>query len=448
MTPEPRRSKASACAMGLDARADTGGEDTPARHGESPKLRGLGSQGSRLSKRNALEDGKPLGRPDSPRPRHRLLVFGLSMRIGSLSLLLTGLFACPAFAMGQSATDAAVKLSWVRSESALDCIGPSALESELAERMGKNPFEGTAGQWIEGYASRADGGYEVQLFERDANGKTIGSRRFTEQSDNCRELDDAIELAIALIIDPNVKLSARASPHRQALPVEHNESRPAQPSSQAASAPPAPLSPLKLSPVPKSTLIDVVAKPSPVLRLHDAPTKGGAEVARSSDLSAAAFVIEGLLPGATGGVELGTRFSEGLLALRLGLRFSPERSPGSQLGDFGFGATLFNLGGCALWKGPRLEWLNCLEAGAGAIHVTVYRPSPLEPGDRLFKFAGIESGLSVRLRGPVWLDTRLFALVPLGRWDFRLIENGQSQSIFRQSWFMPGAAIGLSVRIF
>lgn len=100
-----------------------------------------------------------------------------------------------------------VRLSFVRAENASDCISAPVLEQEIARRMGRDPFVGPARQWIEGIVTRNRGYYEVQLFERDARGKTLGVRRLREVADDCRKLDDAVELAIALIIDPTAKLA-------------------------------------------------------------------------------------------------------------------------------------------------------------------------------------------------------------------------------------------------
>jgi hypothetical protein len=363
------------------------------------------------------------------------------MSIRSLSSVLLALSASPALAVGSSSQLPATKLSWVRAESALDCLSSDALEAELVERMGKNPFEGTPGQWIEGYVVRVEGQFVVELSERDENGKSIGSRTFTEPSESCRALDDAIELAIALIIDPNVKLAQRSTARRHGSQAELAEppygERPAT-AKQSASGPAA------------ATVFRVA--PAPTRRLHVARTQVHSGATGDARLSAAGVLIGYLLPNAAPGIEMGARFGAGLGALRLGMMLVPEQRSSSDFGDFGFGATLFNLSGCARLSQSRVEWLSCLELGAGTIHVTVHRPAPLEPGDRFMGFTGVESGVSVRILGPLWLDTRLFGLVPFGRWDFRLVEveNGHSSSsrVFLQSPFMPGAAVGLSARIF
>ena len=74
-------------------------------------------------------------------------------------------------------------------------------------RMGYDPFTGPARQWIEAAVAEQGDTFEVQLFERDSGGSTLGSRVLHEKGPDCHKLDDAIVLAIALIIDPRVHLA-------------------------------------------------------------------------------------------------------------------------------------------------------------------------------------------------------------------------------------------------
>jgi hypothetical protein len=364
------------------------------------------------------------------------------MRIGRSLTLVLALCAGPALARGEGSSRPAVRLSWVRSESALDCLSPVMLERELVERMGRDPFEGTPSQWIEGYVARGQGRLEVQLFERDEAGRTIGSRIFSEEAENCRSLDDAIELAIALIIDPNVRLAERAKLQAPASTV----------------TPPLPKATRPSEPRPARRCI--VAKPAPCVCAprraarqsctcpsRDEPAQGNATKLRYADLSAGGLVMTGLFPVAAPGVELSATVGTRLGAVRLGMQLLPERRPNSEFGDYGYGATLFHLGACVPWTFSRLQWLNCLALGMGAIHVTVHRPLPLNPGDRLLGTGSLESGLSVQIAGPVRLDTRLFGIVPFGRADFHVLSQTGSRRIFLQSYIVPGAAIGISVRL-
>jgi hypothetical protein len=310
------------------------------------------------------------------------------------------------------------------------------------ERMGRDPFEGTPSQWIEGYVSRVKARLEVQLFERDEAGNTIGSRTFSEQAENCRALDDAIELAIALIIDPNAQLAERVKLHAQTATVVRV---PPQQASKQVPLPvprciPTRLAPCVCPPPPAPT-------PTPPCASHDEPARKSATTQRYAELSAAAVVMSGLVPVVAPGLEVSATLAARPGALRLATQLLPERRPNTELGDYGYGATLFHLGACVPWTFSRLEWLNCLGVGGGAVHVTVHRPLPLNPGDRVLGFGSLDSGLSVQILGPIRLDTRLFAIVPLGRSDFRVVSETGSRRIFLQSHIVPGAAIGISGRL-
>lgn len=143
------------------------------------------------------------------------LINPLAMWFGRPNLaLLVALFAIPAQA--EEASAHGVRLSFVRAENASGCIPLTALEREITRRMGRDPFVGSPRQWIEGVATRKGNYYEIQLFERDAAGRTVGSRRLGEATADCRKLDDAIELAVALIIDPAARLAPFVAPETSA----------------------------------------------------------------------------------------------------------------------------------------------------------------------------------------------------------------------------------------
>lgn len=188
------------------------------------------------------------------------------MWFGRLNVALVAVLAAiPARAEQGSAHG--VRLSFVRAENASGCIPLTVLERELTRRMGRDPFVGSPRQWIEGVATRKGSYYEIQLFERDAAGHTVGSRRLGEATTDCRKLDDAIELAVALIIDPTARLAPLAAPEASAgaagTPgVQLPTSAPSPSEAAQASAP--------LSRAASSTL------PTPNVRDEDASPKGAA----------------------------------------------------------------------------------------------------------------------------------------------------------------------------
>lgn len=346
------------------------------------------------------------------------------MRFGWTTVAL-GLALAAAAARAQSAPADGVRLSFVRAQSAADCIAAPALEREIVRRMGRDPFAGPARQWIEGVVALGAGFYEVQLFERDAEGRTLGTRTLREASGDCKKLDDAIVLAIALIIDPSATL-APALPATPASPPASVTARPSIPFSYGDSVP--------LFPVARR------AAATPI----NPNTHAG-----SGFVGADFVVLGGVLPGAAPGVEVVTRQpleSKQRISLRASAMFLPEKRRADAVGDFGYGLTALELGACAGQPGEQFTWFGCGAWGMGAVHAVVHSPAPLEPGDRLWAALRIEAGLALRLVGPVWLEARAFDLIAARRWQFRVtLDDSTRQQAFAQSALMPGAAIGLAL---
>src|SRR5690606_18987279 len=82
------------------------------------------------------------------------------------------------------------------------CISRQEIVSKVRRRLGTDPFTGEPGQWLEGVIRREGHSWTATLYERDAEGNTLGTREFQSESEDCRELDEAIVLMVALLIDP------------------------------------------------------------------------------------------------------------------------------------------------------------------------------------------------------------------------------------------------------
>jgi hypothetical protein len=343
------------------------------------------------------------------------------------------------------------RLSFVRAENATECIAAPDIEREVTRRMGRDPFAGPARQWIEGTVELRGAYYEVQLYERNADGRTLGMRRLREAAIDCHKLDDAVVLAIALIIDPTARLAPalpvantggtmRSAPSLTADDVTHrlNDDRTAGAAAQAA------------RPTDAAGRVRRPNAASPRGVRHDAPTPTGIS-ARSpaAFVTADAVVVSGILPGVAAGAELVTRLpldAQRRMALRLSALFLPEKRPHPGGGDdLGYGLTALEVGACAGTPGDRVAWYGCSALGVGAIHAVVHNPAPYEPGDRLWMAMRFEAGLLLRVAGPVWVETRLFDLLAPRRWEFRVKIDDKREPVFVQSLFMPGAALGLGL---
>jgi hypothetical protein len=98
-----------------------------------------------------------------------------------------------------------VALHWTRAPGAESCIGPTELAQRIEARLGRAVFEpaGTAEFALEGHIQpSANGGYEVLLALNDAKGQQLGVRELSSQVSDCRQLDDAVTLVIAVTLYP------------------------------------------------------------------------------------------------------------------------------------------------------------------------------------------------------------------------------------------------------
>jgi hypothetical protein len=120
------------------------------------------------------------------------------------------LAACAlALVLAQAATVRAeglpVALHWTRAPGAEACIGPTELAQRVETRLGRAVFEpaGTAEFALEGHIQPlADGGFTVLLALNDAAGQQLGVRELSSLTRECRSLDDAITLVIAVTLYP------------------------------------------------------------------------------------------------------------------------------------------------------------------------------------------------------------------------------------------------------
>ena len=358
--------------------------------------------------------------------------------------LLVWLSLVAAPALGQEAPVSGVRLSFVRTENAASCIAAPALQREISRRMRHDPFEGAARQWIEGTIERKADYFEVQLFERDADGNTLGSRRLREQTVDCHKLDDAIVLAIALIIDPTAHLAPPSATEPGAAPgtVGGIPNIPAtSPTPQAHPAAP--------QAGPESR---IALEPMRLARAETTPEKAVSVLGRAF-VAMDATVIHGVLPGFAFGAELLTRMAldnRGRFALRLSALVLPEKHQTTDAGDLGYSLTAMEAGGCFQSRLRYAIGFGCVGFGLGSVHSVVHNPEPFKPDDRLWAAFRLEAGGAVRIAGPVWLEARLFDLVAPRLWEFRVVENPRTsqatqKTAFKQNWLMPGAALGLGL---
>ena len=130
---------------------------------------------------------------------------------------LTGIVLASAGASAQSVRP--TSLEWSAPPDA-GCAERSVLAARVTRRLGHPAFvpDAQADDHIVGRVERRGGGGWIATVEvRDAAGDVVGRRTLAEDDARCGALDEAIELVLALMLDPNADLSA-PSPARDGDP--------------------------------------------------------------------------------------------------------------------------------------------------------------------------------------------------------------------------------------
>ena len=141
---------------------------------------------------------------------------GLLMTFASLlrRCLLVAAFGFVARANAQDAA-AAPALNWVRVGTADGCIAASELADRVEQRVGRVLFVPATQALlsVDGYVSEPEPGrFLAVLAVTQPDGEVIGRRELEVRSDNCRALDEAIILVVAVTLYPNSQLPGRAIP--------------------------------------------------------------------------------------------------------------------------------------------------------------------------------------------------------------------------------------------
>ena len=254
---------------------------------------------------------------------------------GTLAFALTAALAARTASASGEADNVhpGVHLSWVRADGAGVCPDAAAIEAEVSERLGDNPFARTPTQFVEAIVTQKPAGFEVAIAMRASDGRLLGNRSLTSSPGDCRSIATAAALTIAILIDPDALARAPAPK-------------------------PPPPPPVDVAPGPRLPPGRVTA------------------------IGAAGW---GLVPGVAPGAGLAVTVDVARpLALGLSAVFYPESRTAAPDDGFGFGLTYAELVGCWVPLAPatalRLE--VCAGATAGVLHAVVFSGTPTEPGQR------------------------------------------------------------------
>jgi len=367
------------------------------------------------------------------------------MRCGLIMLFALCALARQARAQESSAQGPA--LNWVRHAGAESCIASVELAQLVEARLGRALFVAApdAVIAIEGAVRPSnEGGFAAEIAVSDGRGTLYGSRELHATRD-CRELDEALALVIAVTLRPaeggayGIELppdvvrsldalfgSEPADPEPQALPVaqaQHAEKQPPRP-------------------------VRAERADSP------ATTKDGG-VALGIELGA--WIASGLQPGDALGPALGLRAqSAGFGSVRLrgavSLVTSRVFDDGNTRGETRFQIWRAALAYCTpeLGLGP-LAGALCGGAWLGATVVDAEDFVGHNRGARRFWVAPVlEAELRLALVGPLSLLLALGAEVRVPRAEFvyAAAAGASDEAVFRTDSIGATALLGLSVRVF
>lgn len=111
-------------------------------------------------------------------------------------------------------------LHWVRLPGSYDCVDGSALAHAVEAKLQRKLFApASKGVLIlEGYVERDPAGYRSELRMTSSAGALLGTRSLSSEATDCRELSEMVAVVLAIMVDPDADLSAKAptSPPREA----------------------------------------------------------------------------------------------------------------------------------------------------------------------------------------------------------------------------------------
>jgi hypothetical protein len=102
------------------------------------------------------------------------------------------------------------RLSYERDASAQSCPDEESMRQGVAARLGREPFKPQAERLLTIRLRATHPGFGVAIAVHDAEGTVVGKRELQTKKNDCGELASAMQLAIAIAIDPLHQMPAPA----------------------------------------------------------------------------------------------------------------------------------------------------------------------------------------------------------------------------------------------
>lgn len=99
-----------------------------------------------------------------------------------------------------------VTLDYERETGTEACSDATEFQQAVEKRLGLNPFVDVAPEKLSVRLVRSSQGYEAFMKLLDAHGHTSGERQLTSRAKECQMLMSAVELAVAVLLDPQYLL--------------------------------------------------------------------------------------------------------------------------------------------------------------------------------------------------------------------------------------------------
>ena len=310
-------------------------------------------------------------------------------------------------------------LSWVRAAGAESCITLPELATRVEKRVSGLSFVPAAEAEInvEGSIARTAAGWAATLVISDAGGQVLGRRELASNTSDCRSIDDALVLVIALALDPNQEFVSL--PDGFAGEIDPGEAL---------------LSELRAQPPQRAAPAVAAAQPSPP---SAAPAPQASESGLSFEIGAELRAIVGLVPqigvGATAHGRIVLVPADWAFELRIG-GVLPRAAEPEGGGVVEIGALQAALGVCS----PAFSsFRGCAGVAPGALTLDAQQLSAAH--DTLRPIVNLYAAIELAYRfGTAGLVARLGAEVPLIRDQIQVLDpDGHAKPAYK-----PAAVAG------